>query len=288
MLSSTKVLKWLLDTNESTMSDALDNQPDPLIEFLEETVITERLDLEAMKGIAEAAETAARASSETPKADASAARKYVPPHKAKAATVTPKPVLQQTKITEKQQRNPSAGSSIPAVAKGKQKQEASSSMLKEEVEKIAETTFDADMYGDDLPSEYQESYASLADLGEVRAETEAIKTQLAEVRQTVEALLAERTAIPQHLDRIQARFTRDMTLLLERIEDGKREGASTAGPSASVGTRIAHAAAVVIGEETKEEVTAMKSLLHTAPDTTGPLVSTSVTLAGKRRFKTVK
>lgn len=142
---------------------------------------------------------------------------------------------------------------------------------------------------DETPhTEYPESYASVADLNDVKSDIVALKHQVAEIQQAVEAMLVERKAVPEHLDRIQAKFTRDMTLLLERIADGQREGSSTTGPTGAVSAGVAKAAAAAIGQDTREEMTALENLLHKAPETTGPLVSTSVTLTGRRRFKPTK
>jgi len=133
---------------------------------------------------------------------------------------------------------------------------------------------------------YPESFASIDDLATVRGELSDLKAEVASLTTTVEGLLAERSAIPDHIERVRQAFTADITLLLEKVEATRRTdpvGITALSPGPITQASISDSANTVA-----EELTAMQSLVRKAPDTSGPLATTSVTLTGKRRFKPVK
>jgi len=152
------------------------------------------------------------------------------------------------------------------------------------VQEVAEDVLADTMDEHESGSIYQESYASMTDVTSLRAEVVSLKSEVSKISTSLEAVLAERAAIPNHLDRVVAKINADMTLMMQKIEDNQQVAASTQ----EVSPNLARAAVAEIAATATEDITAMQSLLRSDPTITGPIVSTSTSLAGKRRFKPVK
>jgi len=161
--------------------------------------------------------------------------------------------------------------------KGKHKAQTT---IQEAAEDILADTMDEHESG----SIYQESYASMTDMSSLKAEVASLKSEVSKISVSLEAVLAERAAIPNHLDRVVAKINADMTLMMQKIEDNQIIATRTSEMNPS----LAKAAVAEVAASATEDIAAMQSLLRSDPSITGPIVSTSTSLAGKRRFKPVK